>query len=126
MKGDAQPVVKFARIIVLEGKLKKGQLDEIKNYCVNPVDSQIAENEKPETLDMEMTVPKDVATIEGFRDYAPEQLESYRREMGFAMSPEDIKFVQEYYRNTEHRDPDPDRIESHRYILVRSLQTYNV
>ena len=52
MKGDAQPVVKFARIIVLEGKLKKGQLDEIKNYCVNPVDSQIAENEKPETLDM--------------------------------------------------------------------------
>ena len=105
MKGDAQPVVKFARIIVLEGKLKKGQLDEIKNYCVNPVDSQIAENEKPETLDMEMTVPEDVATIEGFRDYAPEQLESYRREMGFAMSPEDIKFVQEYYRNTEHRDP---------------------
>ena len=105
MKGDAQPVVKFARIIVLEGKLKKGQLDEIKNYCVNPVDSQIAENEKPETLDMEMTVPEDVATIEGFRDYAPEQLESYRREMGFAMSPEDIKFVQEYYENTEHRDP---------------------
>ena len=105
MKGDAQPVVKFARIIVLEGKLKKGQLDEIKNYCVNPVDSQIAENEKPETLDMEMTVPEDVATIEGFRDYAPEQLESYRREMGFAMSPEDIKFVQEYYRDTEHRDP---------------------
>ena len=72
--------MKFARIIVLEGKLKKGQLDEIKNYCVNPVDSQIAENEKPETLDMEMTVPEDVATIEGFRDYAPEQLESYRRE----------------------------------------------
>ena len=66
MKGDAQPVVKFARIIVLEGKLKKEQLDEIKNYCVNPVDSQIAENEKPETLDMEMTVPEDVATIEGF------------------------------------------------------------
>lgn len=97
--------MKFARIIVLEGKLKKGQLDEIKNYCVNPVDSQIAENEKPETLDMEMTVPEDVATIEGFRDYAPEQLESYRREMGFAMSPEDIKFVQEYYENTEHRDP---------------------
>ena len=31
---------------------------------------------------MEMTVPEDVATIEGFRDYAPEQLESYRREMG--------------------------------------------
>lgn len=53
-------------------QVKKGQLDEIKNYCVNPVDSQIAENEKPETLDMEMTVPEDVATIEGFRDYAPD------------------------------------------------------
>ena len=75
---------------------------------------------------MEMTVPEDVATIEGFRDYAPEQLESYRREMGFAMSPEDIKFVQEYYRNTRAARPDPDRTESHRYILVRSLQTYDV
>ena len=73
-----------------------------------------------------MTVPEDVATIEGFRDYAPEQLESYRREMGFAMSPEDIKFVQEYYTKYGAPRPDPDRTESHRYILVRPLQTYDV
>ncbi len=72
----------------------------MKKYCVNPVDSQMASAEKPEDLEMETTVPEDVAVINGFAGHTPEELEKYRKDMGFAMSREDIKFVQEYYRMT--------------------------
>ena len=101
--GDA--VVKFARVIVLEGRLSSKEKEAVKNYCVNPVDSRIAAVEKPENLEMEQTEPEDVASIEGFTDMTETELEAYRKEMGFAMSAEDIKFVQEYYRDTEKRQP---------------------
>ena len=101
--GDA--VVKFARVIVLEGRLSSKEKEAVKNYCVNPVDSRIAAVEKPENLEMEQTEPEDVASIEGFTDMTEPELEAYRKEMGFAMSAEDIKFVQEYYRDTEKRQP---------------------
>ncbi len=105
MNGSAEPIVKFARVIVLEGRLNSHQTEAVKNYCVNPVDSQIAANEKPDNLKLETETPDDVAVIDGFRTMTEEALETYRKEMGFAMSSEDIKFVQKYYQGTEDRDP---------------------
>lgn len=105
MNGSAEAKVRFARVIVLEGRLNKDQVEAVKNYCVNPVDSQIAAQEKPEDLEMETAVPEDVASVEGFTEMSAEELERYRKEMGFAMSPADIEFVREYYRDTEKRQP---------------------
>ena len=105
MNTEADATVKFARTIVLEGDISDDDVETVRNYCVNPVDSQIAENEKPAELEMEMTVPEDVPVIEGFREMKEDALEDYRKEMGFAMSPDDIKFVQGYYRDDERRDP---------------------
>ncbi|MDO4485495.1 MAG: phosphoribosylformylglycinamidine synthase [Bacillota bacterium] len=105
MNAEAEAIVKFARVIILEGNLSPQQVETIKSYCVNPVDSQIAAPEKPENLEMETTVPKDVAAIAGFRTMDEAALENYRKEMGFAMSPADIQFVQKYYAEDEDRDP---------------------
>ena len=105
MNSAADATVRFARVIVLEGSLTQQQAEAVKSYCINPVDSQLASAEKPENLEMETTVPEDVAVIAGFAGYTSEELEKYRKDMGFAMSPEDIKFVQQYYRDDEQRDP---------------------
>lgn len=105
MNSEAEATVKFARVIVLEGALNSAQVDAVRSYCVNPVDSQIAADEKPDNLAMETTAPEDVAVIAGFKTMSEEELEKYRREMGFAMSSADIKFVQKYYRDDEDRDP---------------------
>ena len=105
MNAEAEAAVKFARVIVLEGVLTKEQVDAVRGYCVNPVDSQIAADEKPDDLRMETTVPEDVAVIHGFRDMDEAALEGYRKEMGFAMSSADIALIQEYYRQDEERDP---------------------
>ncbi|MGN0704476.1 MAG: phosphoribosylformylglycinamidine synthase [Lentihominibacter sp.] len=105
MNAEADATVKFARVIILEGSLSDSQVEAIRNYCVNPVDSQIAADEKPDNLEMETAVPEDVAVITGFRTMDEAALENYRKDMGFAMSPADIKFVQKYYAEDEDRDP---------------------
>ncbi|MCI9595939.1 MAG: phosphoribosylformylglycinamidine synthase [Firmicutes bacterium] len=105
MNAEADAVVKFARVIVLEGEVSDQQVETIKGYCVNPVDSQIAQAEKPETLDMETIVPEDVKIMEGFTSKSAEALEQFRKEMEFAMSPDDIKVIQDYFRDEEKREP---------------------
>lgn len=105
MNTEAEAVVKFARTIVLEGDIDGKDLEAIKKYCVNPVDSQIAAMAKPDDLAMETVPPEDVPVIDGFRTMTESALEGYRKEMGFAMSTADIAFVQQYYRDEERRDP---------------------
>lgn len=105
MNAGAEAIVKFAKVIVLEGNLDARQLEAVKGYCVNPVDSQIAANEKPDDLEMETTAAADVEVIEGFRAMDEDALEQYRKSMGLAMSPADIKFVQKYYDEDENREP---------------------
>lgn len=105
MNGSAEPVVRFARMIVLQGDLTETDLEAAKHYCINPVDSQEGTADKPEQLSMDMPVPEAVARVEGFREWEDEKLEAYRKEMGFAMSAEDLKFVRSYFGEQEHRDP---------------------
>ncbi|QIB70572.1 phosphoribosylformylglycinamidine synthase [Aminipila butyrica] len=105
MNAQAQPMVKFAKIIVLQGEVDQNQLIQVKDYCINPVDSQEADMEKPEHLSMNSAVPADVAVIEGFTTMSEVQLDVFRREQGFAMSSEDIGFIQKYFKSAEKREP---------------------
>ncbi|WP_330586552.1 phosphoribosylformylglycinamidine synthase [Aminipila terrae] len=105
MNAQVQPIVKFARIIVLEGDITDKQLESVKHYCINPVDSQEASMEKPETLDMESLIPEDVAVIDGFVEMTEEKLEAFRKDKGFAMSAKDILFIQKYFEEDEKRNP---------------------
>ena len=75
----ADPIVKFARIVVLEGKISEEELEKIAAYCINPVDSQFAVMDKPEVLGMETTVPDDVPVISGFVNKTPDELRAYRQ-----------------------------------------------
>ena len=105
INAQAEPLVKFARVYVLEGALDEKQVEEVKHYCINPVDSQEAVITKPEALDMESIVPADVEVVEGFIDMDEAALLAFRKERGFAMSENDIVFIQEYFKNEEKRNP---------------------
>lgn len=105
MNVEAEATVKFAKVVVLEGNVTAEDVEAVKNYVVNPVDSQVAQAEKPETLEMETVVPADVEIMTGFIDKNADELENFRKEMGFAMSPADIRMIQGYFKNEEKRDP---------------------
>ncbi len=100
-----QPLVQTARVIVLQGDISKEDLGKIKEYCINPVESREAFLEKPETLEMEIVFPGDVPTLRGFISMDPDKLNSLLSELGLAMSIDDLMFCQQYFRDTEKRDP---------------------
>jgi phosphoribosylformylglycinamidine synthase len=103
--GKEKPPVKYARVIVLAGQLSDEDVQKIKEYYINPVDSREADLEKPLTLDEEYPEPQDVETVENFTNKSKEEIEDYRKYMGLAMSTEDLLFCQEYFKNTEKRNP---------------------
>ncbi|MDD4378091.1 MAG: phosphoribosylformylglycinamidine synthase, partial [Eubacteriales bacterium] len=100
-----KPQVSVAKIIVLEGNVSEQQFNMIKDYCINPVEAQEASMDKPETLDVEFYVPEDVKTISGFIGFEDKELQGMLENMGLAMDMDDLKFCQQYFKNTEKRDP---------------------
>ena len=100
-----RPIVKCARRILLYGQISSEEFDAIKKYCINPVDSHEESEEKLDSLILDMPSPADVARVEGFRAMAPPDLSNYRNSGCFAMSLEDMTFVQNYFNETELREP---------------------
>ena len=105
ISGDDKAVVASAKTYVLKGKLSAEDVEKIKHYCINPVDSREASMEKPATLKMDLTIPTTVETIDGFVDMDEKALLDYRKSLGLAMSEADIIFCQKYFRDTEKRNP---------------------
>lgn len=105
MNPAADSVVKFARIVVLEGNVSDNEFELIRDYCINPVDSRQAFLEKPDTLEMRTETPGDVEIIDGFTDMSEDELEQYGNKMGFAMSKADLVHIYNYYKNEEKRNP---------------------
>ena len=99
-----RPLVRSARVYLLEGPLSEEQIAEIKKYVINPVEAREASLEERETLKMEYAVPTAVATLTGFNELDEAGLAAFIQEKGLAMDLEDIKFCQEYFRS-EQRDP---------------------
>ncbi|MBQ8159276.1 MAG: phosphoribosylformylglycinamidine synthase [Clostridia bacterium] len=100
----ARPLVRTARVYILEGEITENELSQIKHYVINPVESREASLEKPDTLNMHFETPSDVETLHGFTSLDRQALEQFVRTYALAMDADDIQFCQEYFRS-EHRDP---------------------
>ena len=100
-----RPTVRTARVYVLEGELTAEQVEAVKKYVINPVESREASLELPETLRMEYDIPTTVRTVEGFTSMDAAALDALRDELGLAMDLDDLKFLQGYFRDDEGRDP---------------------
>ena len=100
-----RPAVRTARVYALEGVLTPRELEAVKRYVINPVESREASLDLPETLRMEYTVPTSVRTITGFTAMDAAGLDALREDLGLAMDLDDLKFLQAYFRDEERRDP---------------------
>jgi len=105
INADQKPVVKSAKIIVLKGELSREQIEKIKAYCINPVDSREADMQKPQTLEMDFHIPTEVETLEGFLQMDQKALMALWKELGLAMSMDDLRHTQKYFVNDEKRNP---------------------
>jgi len=102
LTGDDRPLVRTAKVYILSGNVSDGDFEKIKKYIINPVESREAVLDKPDTLAADYPVPADVAVLDGFRDAVPADI---IKKFGLAMDEADVLFCQDYFKNTEHRDP---------------------
>lgn len=100
-----RPDVRTARIIVLVGKVDERVYEQIKAYLINTVESREASLAKPATLETRITLPMDVEVLTQFNQLSRTELERFHAAHNFAMSGADLEFVQQYFRDTEHRAP---------------------
>ncbi len=100
-----RPEVRSARLLVLEGDISDADFRKIKEYCINPVESRQAGEEKPRTLETRVEPPSEVEILHGFTEAGGEALERMHRRLGLAMSLEDLEFCRGYFCREEKRDP---------------------
>ena len=105
ISGGERPTCKSAKVYILKGNLSDEELKTIKNYLINSVDAREASLEKPETLEDKLLEPEDVQVVDGFIHMTDDDTEKFYEKYGFAMDIADLKFCQEYFRDTEKRDP---------------------
>lgn len=113
---DENPLIKSATTYVIAGGVTAEQLEAIKEYVVNPVDSRVADEVKPDTLVTDFEEPKDVIIFDGFKDMPEGELKDLYESLGLAMTFKDFLHIQNYFSNEEKRDPSMTEI--------RVLDTY--
>ena len=99
-----RPVVKYAKIYVLKGKISDDEFARIKHYLINAVESRECGFDKYDTLEVKYTIPTSVETLTGFINKTDAELADFVVHYGLAMDNDDIKFCQDYFKS-EHRDP---------------------
>ncbi|SFC40675.1 phosphoribosylformylglycinamidine synthase [Butyrivibrio sp. YAB3001] len=116
IKGDEEPVIRTAVTYMLIGSMTDDEVEKIKEYTMNPVDSRIADGNKPETLVENYDEPEDVKILDGFKDMDEKSLKDLYESLGLAMTFNDFKWIQQYFQTDEKRDPSMTEI--------RVLDTY--
>ena len=100
-----RPIVRSAKVYVLEGQFTDEDVAAIKKHVINAVESREASLDMPETLSIQYAAPQTVAVVEGFIGFDEAGLAALLDKLGLAMDLDDLKFLQAYFRDEEHRDP---------------------
>ena len=111
-----EPIIRTAVTYLLVGDITEDELERIKAYCINPVDSRETGMVKPETLETVYEEPADVKIFDGFCDMDSSALRELYSSLNLAMTYRDFEHIQNYFRSEEHRDPSMTEI--------RVLDTY--
>ncbi len=100
LTGKERPAVAAARVIILKGKLTAAEIEGVKSFVINPVDSHEVPMGEPSRV--ESHEPADEPILTDFTASDPDIL---RGRFGLAMSAADVVFCQNYFRDDEKREP---------------------
>ena len=112
----AEPVIKSGVTYAIKGTLTEDDKKTIEEYVVNPVDSRVTDQTKPDTLIQTFPEPEDVKIFDGFRDMADDDFKALYDSLGLAMTYKDFLWIKKYFAEEENRDPSMTEI--------RVLDTY--
>jgi phosphoribosylformylglycinamidine synthase len=102
-KGN-KPEVKTARVYILSGNINEEDIEQIKKYIINPVESRQTDDKEYKSLNIEYDNPKDVDIIENFIDFDDNKLLELLKDYALAMDIDDLRFCRDYFK-LEKRNP---------------------
>ncbi|WP_415347178.1 phosphoribosylformylglycinamidine synthase [Clostridium perfringens] len=95
--------VKSSKVLILKGNLNQEEINKIKSYYINPVDSREV-SPLSKVLEENLEQPNEVEILNGFLGLNEEGLKNFHREKSLAMSLEDLKLIRDYFKS-EDRNP---------------------
>ena len=110
-----RPLVRSAKVYFLYGELTSADVEAVKKYVINPVESREASLSPFDTLKINYDMPPMVETLHGFLDLDAAGLDGFVKKYGLAMDDDDLKFCQDYFKS-ERREPT--------LTEIRMLDTY--
>ena len=103
LTGRVRPIVKCATVYAFKG-VTDADLDKIKKYLINPVDSKEGSTELPITLARKPAEKTKMRVELDFIGLSDKELKAFYDGFGFAMTFDDLKFVRDYFIG-ENRNP---------------------
>jgi phosphoribosylformylglycinamidine synthase len=104
LSGGERPLVRCATVFAFFG-ISDSDFLIIKKHLINPVESREGSAEIPLTLKAKKPVKRKMREeLSGFISLSAAELKKFSDDFGFAMTLEDLKFVQDYFKS-ENREP---------------------
>ena len=101
-------VITCGKLLIFDQELNAEEYEKVSHYVINPIETR-KKNMDVLKIDSNVDV-KPLKDFSGFIDLNEEQIADFVRDEGLAMSKEDLMMVQDYFKNTEKRDPSETEI----------------
>lgn len=96
-----RPLVRSAKVYVIEGSVTAEEMAKIKAYLINPVEAREASLETVDSLMDNFPVPEDVEVLTAFNTLDKAGLKAFIADYGLAMDFDDISFCQQYFQSED-------------------------
>lgn len=100
-----RPLIKTAKLYILTGNISDDEFNAIKAYCINAVDSRECSLDTQDMIMNNLDTKESVKVIDGFNCMDEKNIADFKDDYSLAMSNDDLKFCQEYFKNDEQRNP---------------------
>ncbi|MDO4689943.1 MAG: phosphoribosylformylglycinamidine synthase [Fusobacterium sp.] len=102
VEGEKNVEIKTAKLIILSGDLTDEEFNKIKNFYINPIETR--EKDLNLLAKEDIVFNTEVVTYDDFLKLSEEELKKLRDDLALSMSFEDLKYIQDYFKE-EKRNP---------------------
>lgn len=96
---DSQVKVNTAQIYLVNKDIAEAELEAVKNYLLNPVDSRFKDITLPLEVQAFSVSDKTISNLDFFETYQADDFAAYKAEQGLAMEVDDLLFIQDYFKS---------------------------
>lgn len=96
---DSQVKVNTAQLYLVNKDIAEAELEAVKNYLLNPVDSRFKDITLPLEEQAFSVSDKTVPNLDFFENYKTDDFAAYKAEQGLAMEVDDLHFIQDYFKS---------------------------